>query len=105
MAQYDDLPIGRITAVSLISIAVTIVTVLAVQVVYFGMYNYVSKTKAMTPAVSEAAEVLASQTEAISRFGVNEEDGRLQIPIEEAIKKAVRQAATASNPAEKSEGT
>jgi hypothetical protein len=64
MAQYDDLPIGRITAVSLISIAVT-----------------------------------------ISRFGVNEEDGRFQIPIEEAIKKAVRQAATASNPAEKSEGT
>jgi hypothetical protein len=55
--------------------------------------------------VSEAAEALASQTESISRFGVNEEDGRFQIPIEEAIKKAVRQAATASNPAEKSEGT
>lgn len=106
MAQYDDLPISRITAVSLISIAVTVITILAVQVVYFGMYNYVSREKALTPSASEAAAILKSQTQSLEKYGVNSDDGRFTIPIDQAIKKVVSQAAQ-SNPSqsEKTEGT
>lgn len=106
MAQYDDLPISRITAVSLISIAVTVITILAVQVVYFGMYNYVSREKALTPSASEAAAILKSQSQSLEKYGVNSDDGRFTIPIEQAIKKVVSQS-TQPQPArpETSEGT
>lgn len=92
MAQYDDLPISRITAISLISIAVTVITILAVQVVYFGMYNYVSREKALAPSVSEAAAILKSQTQSLENFGVNPDDGKFTIPIDRAIKKVVSQS-------------
>lgn len=106
MAQYDDLPIARITAVSLISIAVTVVTVLAVQVLYFGMYDFVSRGKSTTPAISEANSILVSQTQAIEQYGVNEDDGHFVIPIEAAIRKVVRESARSNEPsAEISDGT
>lgn len=106
MAQYDDLPIRRITAVSLISIAVTVVTILAVQVLYFGMYGYVSRGRTATTSTSEAVEILSSQTQSINQYGVNEEDGRLVIPIEQAIKKVVRNSAESNETnAETTDGT
>jgi len=92
MAQYDDLPIQRITAISIVSIAVTVVTVLAVQVMYFGMQNYVSSGKVATGRYTESDEFLDSQRAAISRFGVNETDARFVIPIEQAMKQIVREA-------------
>lgn len=106
MAQYDDLPISRITAVSLISIAVTVVTILAVQVLYFGMYGYVTRSRTATIATSEAVEILNSQTQSINQYGVNEEDGRFVIPIEQAIKKVVRTSAESNEThAETTDGT
>jgi hypothetical protein len=92
MAQYDDLPIQRITVVSFVSIAVTVVTILAVQVLYYGMQNYVSSAKSALGRYTESEEVLATQRESISRFGVNEADGRFTIPIEQAMKEVVRKA-------------
>ncbi len=93
MAQYDDLPIQRITAVSLISIAVTVVTILAVQVVYFGMLDYVNSAKSASGRYSESDQILAGQKRSISRVGVNDEDAKLVIPIESAMKRMVSQAA------------
>jgi len=92
MAQYDDLPIQRITAVSLVSIAVTVVTILAVQVLYFGMQNYVSYGKSALGRYSDSDAVLESQRQGISHFGVNEADGKFVIPIEQAMKQVVREA-------------
>lgn len=92
MAQYDDLPIQRITVVSFVSIAVTVVTILAVQVLYYGMQNYVNSAKSAAGRYTESEEVLANQRDSISRFGVNEVDGRFTIPIEQAMKEVVRKA-------------
>ena len=92
MAQYDDLPIQRITVVSIVSIAVTVVTILAVQVMYFGMQNYVNSGKSASGRYTESDEVLDSQRASISRFGVNEADARFVIPIEQAMKEIVRKA-------------
>jgi hypothetical protein len=92
MAHYDDLPIQRITVVSIVSIAVTVVTILAVQVMYFGMQNYVNAGKSATGRYSDSDEVLDSQRASISRFGVSETDARFVIPIEQAMKDIVRKA-------------
>lgn len=92
MAQYDDLPIQRITVVSIVSIAVTVVTILAVQVLYFGMQNYVSSGKSAMGRYTESDEILDSQRAAISRYGVNDADARFVIPIEQAMKEIVREA-------------
>jgi hypothetical protein len=92
MAQYDDLPIQRITVVSIVSVAVTVVTILAVQVMYFGMQNYVNADKSATGRYPDSDEVLESQRASISRFGVNEADARFVIPIEQAMKDVVRKA-------------
>jgi len=92
MAQYDDLPIQRITVVSLVSIAVTIVTILAVQVLYFGMQNYVNASKLGDGHYYESDEILASQRASISQFGVNPADGNFVIPVEQAMKNVVRKA-------------
>ncbi len=92
MAQYDDLPIQRITVVSIVSIAVTVVTILAVQVLYYGMQNYVSAGKSALGRYTESDEILAGQKAGISRYGVNDSDARFVIPIEQAMKEVVRKA-------------
>lgn len=92
MARYDDLPIQRITVISLISVAVTVVSILAVQVLYFGMSRYVNENKRAASSYAESEEYLARQTRAISQFAVHEDDGNYVIPIEQAMRKIVRQA-------------
>ena len=92
MAQYDDLPIKRITVISLISIAVTVVSVLAVQVLYFGMTRYVNEGKSAIGNYVESEEQLARQSQQINQFAVNEDDGNFVIPIEQAMRKIAREA-------------
>lgn len=92
MAQYDDLPIQRITVISIVSIAVTVVTILAVQVLYYGMQNYVNATKSASGRYTDSDEFLEGQRASISRFGVNDADARFVIPIEQAMKDVVRKA-------------
>ena len=102
MAQYDDLPIQRIIVVGLLSVAITIITVLGVQVLYFGMLGYVDARKMATSTYRESIEVLAAQSKQISLFGVDEANGRITIPVDEAIKKMVSSAATSKNNEKKS---
>ena len=97
MAQYDDLPIQRIIVVGLLSIAITIITVLGVQVLYFGMLGYVDEGKMAASTYRESIEVLAAQSKQISLFGVDEANGRITIPVDEAIKKLDSAAKSESN--------
>lgn len=92
MAKYDDLPVRSIAVASVVSIAVTIVTILAVQVVYFGMLDYVTQSKLGMQVVSQAEEILEQQTAEINRYGVDPEQGRYTIPIDQAMKKVLGQA-------------
>jgi hypothetical protein len=94
MARYDDLPIQRITVISLIAIAVTIVSILAVQVLYFGMHRYVNEGKAALGKYTESEEFLSRQRRSISQYSVNEDDGQFVIPIEQAMRKIAREASS-----------
>jgi len=89
MAAYDDLPISRIVTVGLASIAITIITVLGVQVLYFGMQNYVDERKLSEGNYYESAEVLSEQTKRISRVAVDEQNGRITVPVEQTMRKMV----------------
>ncbi len=89
MAHYDDLPIQRITVVGLISVAVTIITVLAVQVMYYGMQGYVDDAKFSTSTNRDSNEFLNRQTQAISRFGVDPATGSVTIPVQQAMKQMI----------------
>ena len=93
MAAYDDLPIQRIVVVGLLSIAITIITVLGVQVLYFGMQNYVDEYKLASSTYREGREALDDQTRRISRIGVDEDRGRITIPVDQAMKKMAAAAA------------
>jgi hypothetical protein len=98
MAAYDDLPIKRIVVVGLLSIAVTFITVLGVQVLYYGMQGYVDQRKFAESTYRESIEVLDTQTKQISRFGVDEESGRIIVPVDQVMKSMAADAAkTKSN--------
>jgi hypothetical protein len=97
MAQYDDLPIKRIVVVGLLSIAVTFITVLGVQVLYFGMQGYVDQRKFAESTYRDSLEVLDVQTRRISRYDIDEETGRITIPVDKAMKAMVAEASKKKN--------
>ncbi len=93
MAAYDDLPIKRIVTVGLLSVAITIITVLGVQGLYYGMQNQVDEKKLAGSSYREGLDQLADQAKRISQMGVDETNGHITIPVEQAIKQAVSAAA------------
>lgn len=92
MARYDDLPIQRLTVISLVSIAVTVVSILAVQVLYFGMSRYVNEPRFEAGRYPESEEFLARQSRSIGQFAVNPQDGNYAIPVEQAMRKLARES-------------
>jgi len=97
MAQYDDLPIQRIVVVGLLSVAVTAITVLGVQVLYYGMQNYVDVGKLSGSTYRESLEVLDEQTQQISRFGIDEQSGRITVPVDQVMKAMAAESAKKRN--------
>ncbi|EMB16276.1 hypothetical protein [Rhodopirellula europaea] len=92
MAAYDDLNVKRIAVISVISILVTAVTVLAVQVLYFAMADIVDGRKVQSASYTRQNAVLAEQSDEISRYGVDPDTGNVTIPVEDAMKKMVKEA-------------
>ncbi len=85
MAAYDDLDVKRIFVVGIASVVVTAVTALAVQVLYYAMAQ---QQKAETAAASNYARqnsILKAQQDEISTYGVDENTGKLVIPVDKAI--------------------
>lgn len=85
MAAYDDLDVKRIFVVGIVSVVVTAVTALAVQVLYYTMEQ---QQKSETAAASNYARqnaILQSQQDEISNYGVDENTGKLVIPVDKAI--------------------
>lgn len=94
MAAYDDLNVKRIAVISVISILVTAVTVLAVQILYFAMADIVDERKVKSATYSRQNAVLAEQSDEISRYGVDPETGNVIVPVEDAMKKMAENAAS-----------
>lgn len=97
MAQYDDLPIKRITVVGLLSIVITFITVLGVQVLYFGMQSYVDDAKLASSHYGDSIAALESQSAKLESYGVDEQTGNITIPVKEAMKKVISSSSEAAN--------
>ncbi len=97
MAAYDDLNGKRIATVSVISIVVTAVTVLAVQVVYFALADYVDSNKVRESAYTRSNAALEMQAKEISSFGVNPDTGNVTIPVADVMKKMSAEAKKTTN--------
>ena len=96
MAAYDDLNIRRIFIVSILSIFVTAVTALAVQVVYYWMVQWQQSETAAESNYERQLRILAEQQNEISQYGVDEETGNIIIPIDKAIDLMVNEPAKSS---------
>lgn len=89
MAAYDDLDGKRIAGISVISILVTAVTVLAVQVLYFAMAGWVDSQKVDTSTYARQNKILAEQVEEVSSFGIDSDNGNVIVPVEKVIETMV----------------
>lgn len=85
MAAYDDLDVKRIFLVGIISVVVTAVTALAVQVTYFWLVQWQDAETAAASNYQRQQTILAEQTQEISTYGVDEQTGNIIIPIDKAI--------------------
>ncbi|WP_372716283.1 hypothetical protein SH528x_000626 [Novipirellula sp. SH528] len=92
MAQYDDLNVSRIFTVGVISVVVTAVTALAVQVFYFSISQWHLEAKSAMGSYQRQNEVLNQQAERISVYGVDEETGKITIPIDKAMELVVAES-------------
>ena len=106
MAAYDDLNVKRIFTVGIASVAVTLVTALAVQVLYYWLVEWQDSETRAASNYERQIGILAEQKAEISNYGVNEETGNIVIPIDKAIELFVSEKAetssktsNASNPA------
>ncbi|TWU38463.1 hypothetical protein [Novipirellula artificiosorum] len=84
MAHYDDLNSKRIFAIGGISVIVTILTALAVQVLYFAMAQWQSESLSERHYNRQNA-FLDEQATQIASYGVDIETGNVTIPIEKAM--------------------
>jgi len=94
MAAYDDLNAKRIYVVGILSVLVTIVAALAVQVVYFWMVDMQTTETAAESDYRRQNQILAEQQAEISTYGVDPLTGNIVIPIGKAIDLMVDQQAT-----------
>ena len=89
MAAYDDLNVNRIFTVGIISIVVTAVTALAVQVMYYSLAQWQDEATSAQSDYRRQNQILKEQAGEISGYGVDEETGNITIPIEKAIELVV----------------
>jgi flagellar basal body-associated protein FliL len=85
MAAYDDLNVKRIFNVGILSIVVTAVTALAVQVLYFSLVQWQESETREASNYQRQNRILEEQQQQISTYGVDELTGNITIPIEKAI--------------------
>ncbi len=85
MAAYDDLNAKRIFTVGILSIVVTAVTALAVQVVYYSLVSWHEADLAEKSSYRRQNKVLADQSEQISQYGINADTGNVTIPVSQAM--------------------
>jgi hypothetical protein len=97
MAAYDDLNVKRIFAVGVISVVVTAVTALAVQVLYYSLVQWQDAETRAASDYTRQKRILREQTQAISTYGVDELSGNIIIPIDKAMELYVEHAEKVKN--------
>lgn len=105
MAAYDDLNAKRIFAVGIISIVVTAVTALAVQVLYYSMVQWQQASTAEQSDYRRQNTILTDQVEQISSYGVDPATGNVTIPVADAIELMVKEKSKNNDPKSASDET
>ncbi len=96
MASYDDLNVKRIFTVGILSVVVTAVTALAVQVVYYWLVQVQSAETAAASDYRRQNRILEQQQQEIASYGVDPQTGNIIIPIQKSIELMVRDKTTPS---------
>ncbi len=96
MAAYDDVDAKRIFTVGILSIAITAVTALAVQVVYYYMVQIQTAETAAASDYTRQNTILKQQQDEIATYGVDPITGNIVIPINKAIELMVDDKKTES---------
>ncbi|MEM9643881.1 MAG: hypothetical protein AAF989_02710 [Planctomycetota bacterium] len=89
MAQYDDLNVRRIAVVGVLSIIITAVTALAVQVIFYSMASYNDAQKQADSNYRRQNDILSAQAEQVGSYAVDSDTANITIPVEEAMKTMV----------------
>lgn len=105
MAQYDDLNVKRIALVGVISVVVTAVTALAVQVVFYAMADYNDSLKQEESDYRRQNKVLADQMAQLNSVGVDPQTGNITIPVQDAMKLIVAEGDSDTESSEESSTT
>ena len=96
MAAYDDLNTKRIFTVGIISILVTAVTALAVNVLYYALVTYQQRETAAESDYRRQESILAQQQAEVSQYGVDEETGKVVVPVSEVMRRMADQSESSS---------
>lgn len=92
MAKYDDLNTKQIFIIGIGSVVVTIVTILAVQYVFYLLVAGNQDQLAAESSYRRQNTFLAEQYDSISRYGADPATGNATIPIEQAMKAVVQES-------------
>ena len=104
MAAYDDLNVKRIFSVGILSVVVTAVTALAVQVVYYWLVQVQTAETAAASNYERQNRILRQQQSEIATYGVDPATGNIIIPIDKAIEQMIA-AEKPSSPSDESQAS
>lgn len=96
MAKYDDLDTKQIFIIGIASVAVTVVTILAVQYVYYLLVSGHQATLQAESSYQRQNKILDDQKESIRQYGADPLTGNATIPIERAMELVAKEAQTES---------
>ncbi len=97
MASYDDLNNRQIFTVAILSAALTFITILACQVVYFALAERQEEEKLKQGQFTQGNSVLTSQSDSLNHYGVNEETGQIQVPVDVVMTQFVKKQSETDN--------
>ncbi|WP_153556454.1 hypothetical protein [Roseimaritima sediminicola] len=108
MASYDDLNNRQLFTVAIISAALTFITILACQVVYYALAERQEEHKLRQGRFFQGNRVLSTQSDTLNHYGINEETGQVQVPVDVVMTRMVEEAqneseqdnSTAADPSE-----
>ena len=92
MAKYDDLDTRQIFTIGIGSVVVTVVTILAVQYIYFLLVDAHQSNMQAESSYSRQNDFLADQVGQISKYGADPDTGNVTIPIEKAMEEIVKES-------------
>ncbi len=94
MAKYDDLDTKQIFIIGIASVVVTVVTIMAVQYVYYLLVSGHEVQLAKDSNYRRQNQFLADQSERISQYGADPDTGNVTIPIQKAMELVAKQSDT-----------